>query len=212
MIDYSLYLVTDRTHFSKEEFLSIIVAACQHGITLIQLREKDITTIEYVNWARDVKQITDNYGVPLIINDRVDVCMAVDASGVHIGPEDLPVKEARKIIGEDKILGVSANDVPAAISAYKDQADYIGVGSIFKKNQPVERQMAALKQLKSIVTDVPIPVVAIGGLTETNLYLLRDSGVAGVAMISEIMQSSNVTEKTKQLRRSIQLMKGGIYH
>ena len=130
-LDLTLYLVTDSTNMTEDEFLSKVEAACRGGVTLIQLREKNRTTKEYIDLANKVKAISDRYDLPLLIDDRLDVAMAVDAAGVHVGADDMPVALARKLLGPDKIVGATAKTVEAAMIAQADGADYLGVGAIY---------------------------------------------------------------------------------
>lgn len=196
-----LYLVTGAFDLSEEQFLSVITEACENGVTLVQLREKTLATGDFFNLAVKVKKITDNYQIPLIINDRVDICLAVDAAGVHIGDDELPVAVTRQLIG-DKILGVSAKSVARAKEAQASGADYLGVGAMFPtktKDSPV----TPLNTLKDITATVAIPVVAIGGINETNLQTFSGSGIAGIAVVSEIMKADKVAEKVHSLNQKM---------
>ena len=167
-IDYSVYLVTDRRNKTDEEFLNIIEEAIKGGTTVVQLREKTASTKEFYDLALRVKEITSRYGVPLLINDRIDIALAVDSEGVHIGQDDMPADIAREIIGEDKILGVSASTVEEAKKAEKDSADYIGSGAVFPTATKDDADSVSKEELKEIVDSIDIPVVAIGGLTVEN--------------------------------------------
>ena len=193
-----LYLVTHRYEVSDPIFLEQIAQACQAGVTLVQLREKDLTTRDYYDLAVKVKQVTDRYHIPLIIDDRVDVCLAVDAAGVHIGDDELPVEVVRRLIGT-KYLGVTAKTVERAQAAYRAGADYLGVGAIFPTQTKVKTRPTSLTTLRDIVAAVPIPVVAIGGLTEYNLSCLEDQSIAGIAVVSEIMQAEHIPTKVQRL-------------
>ncbi|MHC5372787.1 thiamine phosphate synthase [Enterococcus sp. LJL120] len=196
-----LYLVTGAFDLSEAQFLSVITEACENGVTLVQLREKTLTTGDFFNLAVKVKKITDTYQIPLIINDRVDICLAVDAAGVHIGDDELPVAVTRQLIG-DKILGVSAKSVARAEEAQASGADYLGVGAMFPtktKDSPV----TPLNTLKDITATVAIPVVAIGGINETNLQTFSGSGIAGIAVVSEIMKADQVAEKVRSLNKKM---------
>ncbi len=196
-----LYLVTGAFDLSEEQFLSVITEACENGVTLVQLREKTLTTGDFFNLAVKVKKITDTYQIPLIINDRVDICLAVDAAGVHIGDDELSVSVTRQLIG-NKILGVSAKSVARAKEAQASGADYLGVGAMFPtktKDSPV----TPLNTLKDITATVTIPVVAIGGINETNLQTFSGSGIAGIAVVSEIMKAEKVAEKVRSLTQKM---------
>ena len=192
-----LYLVTNRYQDSLESFLEKIETACRSGVTIVQLREKNLTTNQYYQLAKEVKEITDAYQVPLIIDDRLDVCLAVDAAGLHIGDDELPVSVARQVLGSDKILGVTAKTVKRALEAEEGGADYLGTGAIFptttKKNAPI----TLISTLKTICQRVAIPVVAIGGLTSENIDQLIGTGIAGVAVVRDLMQVEDIEAKTQ---------------
>ncbi|KAF1304104.1 thiamine phosphate synthase [Candidatus Enterococcus willemsii] len=198
---FTLYLVTHR-YGTEEMFLQTIEQACQAGVTMVQLREKELSTRQFYELAQRVKQITDRYHIPLIINDRVDICLAVDAAGVHIGDDELPVATTRALIG-DKILGVSAKTLGRAQEAQQQGADYLGVGAVFP-TQTKATKRTPLNVLKEITEGVSIPTVAIGGITEGNLPSLAKSKVAGVAVVSEIMQAQSVKDKVTAMRNIIE--------
>lgn len=202
IMDLSLYLVTGRYDFSDEKFLAVIEEACKNGVTLVQLREKELMTGKFYDLALQVKKITDYYHVPLIINDRVDICLAVDAAGVHIGDDEMPVNVVRTLIGPEKILGVSAKTVTRGVEAEKAGADYLGIGAIFP-TKTKDTSLTSLDMLKAINAAVTIPSVAIGGITESNLLELVGSGIAGVSIVSEIMKAQNVGEKVRRLKQTI---------
>lgn len=206
-IDYTLYLITNRYDYSDEQFLNIVFEACDSGVTLVQLREKDVTTKRYFDLAVAVKKITDKFKVPLIVDDRVDICLAVNAAGVHIGDNELPVKRVRQLIGKDKILGVSVKDVQRAKEAEAQGADYFGVGAIYPTKTKVITKHTTIETLKDIVSCVDIPVNAIGGIKENNILSLKNTGISGVCMVSEIMQAEDVrTKVTNCLKNVEQLM------
>ncbi|AHZ48125.1 thiamine-phosphate pyrophosphorylase [Streptococcus sp. VT 162] len=190
-----LYLVTNRYQDSLESFLEKVETACRSGVTIIQLREKNLTTNQYYQLAKQVKEITDAYQVPLIIDDRLDVCLAVDAAGLHIGDDELPVSVARQVLGPEKILGVTAKTVKRALEAETSGADYLGTGAIFptitKENAPI----TLISTLKTICQTVAIPVVAIGGLTSENIDQLAETGIAGVAVVRDLMQAEDIEAK-----------------
>ena len=192
-----LYLVTNRYQDSLESFLEKIETACRSGVTIIQLREKNLTTNQYYQLAKQVKEITEAYQVPLIIDDRLDVCLAVDAAGLHIGDDELPVSVARQVLGPEKILGVTAKTVKRALEAEEGGANYLGTGAIFptmtKENAPI----TLISTLKTICQRVAIPVVAIGGLTSENIDQLIGTGIAGVAVVRDLMQAEDIEEKTQ---------------
>ena len=190
-----LYLVTNRYQDSLESFLEKIETACRSGVTIIQLREKNLTTNQYYQLAKQVKEITDAYQVPLIIDDRLDVCLAVDAAGLHIGDDELPVSVARKVLGPDKILGVTAKTVKRALEAEEGGADYLGTGAIFPTTTKENAPITLISTLKTICQTVAIPVVAIGGLTSENIDQLAATGIAGVAVVRDLMQAEDIEAK-----------------
>ncbi|MCY7097315.1 thiamine phosphate synthase [Streptococcus oralis] len=192
-----LYLVTNRYQDSLENFLEKVETACRSGVTIIQLREKNLTTNQYYQLAKQVKEITDAYQVPLIIDDRLDVCLAVDAAGLHIGDDELPVSVARKVLGPEKILGVTAKTVKRALEAETSGADYLGTGAIFPTTTKENAPITQISTLKTICQTVAIPVVAIGGLTSENIDQLSGTGIAGVAVVRDLMQAEDIEAKTQ---------------
>ena len=192
-----LYLVTNRYQDSLESFLEKVETACRSGVTIVQLREKNLTTNQYYQLAKQVKEITDAYQVPLIIDDRLDVCLAVDAAGLHIGDDELPVLVARQVLGPDKILGVTAKTVKRALEAEEGGADYLGTGAIFPTTTKENAPITLISTLKTICQRVAIPVVAIGGLTSENIDQLIGKGIAGVAVVRDLMQAEDVEAKTQ---------------
>ena len=194
---FRLYLVTNRYQDSLESFLEKVETACRSGVTIIQLREKKLTTNQYYQLAKQVKEITDTYQVPLIIDDRLDVCLAVDAAGLHIGDDELPVSVARQVLGPDKILGVTAKTVKRALEAETSGADYLGTGAIFPTTTKENAPITLISTLKTICQTVAIPVVAIGGLTSENIDQLAATGIAGVAVVRDLMQAEDIEAKTQ---------------
>lgn len=192
-----LYLVTNRYQDSVESFLEKIETACRSGVTIVQLREKNLTTNQYYQLAKQVKEITDSYQVPLIIDDRLDVCLAVDAAGLHIGDDELPVSVARQVLGPDKILGVTAKTVKRALEAEEGGANYLGTGAIFPTTTKENAPITLISTLKTICQRVAIPVVAIGGLTSENIDQLIGTGIAGVAVVRDLMQAEDIEAKTQ---------------
>ena len=192
-----LYLVTNRYQDSLGKFLEKVETACRSGVTIIQLREKNLTTNQYYQLAKQVKEITDAYQVPLIIDDRLDVCLAVDAAGLHIGDDELPVSVARKVLGPEKILGVTAKTVKRALEAETSGADYLGTGAIFPTTTKENAPITLISTLKTICQTVAIPVVAIGGLTSENIDQLIGTGIAGVAVVRDLMQAEDIEAKTQ---------------
>jgi len=194
-----LYLVTNRYQDSVESFLEKVETACRSGVTIVQLREKNLTTNQYYQLAKEVKEITDAYQVPLIIDDRLDVCLAVDAAGLHIGDDELPVPVARQVLGPEKILGVTAKTVKRALEAEEGGANYLGTGAIFPTTTKENAPITLISTLKTICQRVAIPVVAIGGLTSENIDQLIGTGIAGVAVVRDLMQAEDIEAKTQAL-------------
>ena len=199
-IDYSVYLVTDRRNKTDEEFLNIIEEAIKGGTTIVQLREKTASTKDFYELALKVKEITRKYDVPLLINDRIDIALAVDCEGVHIGQDDMPADIAREIIGDDKILWVSASTVEEAKKAEMDSADYIGSGAVFPTATKDDADSVSKEELKEIVDSIDIPVVAIGGITIENANTLKGSGIAGFSVVSAIMSAEDPKEASLKLK------------
>ena len=201
-LDTTLYFITDSTGFEKDEFLSRVRSALEGGVTIIQLREKNRTTREYIELAEAVHALTKKFNVPLIIDDRIDVMLAVDAEGVHVGAEDMSVVTARKLIGSNKILGATAKTVEAATKAYNDGADYLGVGAIYPTTTKVKTVLTSTETLDAITKAVPIPVNAIGGLNSTNLGVLKGINIAGVCAVSAIMKADSPKQAAEELRKA----------
>ena len=189
--DTTLYFITDSTSFCEEEFLYRVEEALNGGVTLLQLREKNKNTKEYILLAEKIHTLTQKYKIPLIIDDRVDVALAVSAEGVHLGQNDMPVAIARKILGEKIIIGATTKTVPQALEAYKQGADYLGVGAIYPTTTKVKTVLTSTKTLKDICKFVPIPVNAIGGLNKNNVHVLKDAGISGFCVVSAIMKANN---------------------
>ena len=197
--DTTLYFITDSTGFSEEEFLYRVEEALKGGVSLLQLREKDKSTREYIELAEKVHTITKKYDVPLIIDDRVDVALSVDAEGVHVGQSDMPVHLARKLLGEEKIVGATAKTVPWAKDAYEQGADYLGVGAIYPTTTKVKTVLTSTETLNDICNAVPIPVNAIGGLNKGNIDILKGIPISGICVVSAIMKAENVRQETELL-------------
>lgn len=201
-LDYSLYLVTDRYDYHEARFLEIIREACAAGVTLVQLREKTVTTRAFYDLALKVKAITTEYRVPLIINDRLDICLAVDADGLHIGDDELPIELCRHLLGPDKLLGVSAKTVSRGLEARAAGADYLGVGAMYP-TKTKDTSVTSFATLTEIIQEVGLPVVAIGGIKEDKLQDFQAVSVHGVCMVSEIMQAKDVTNKVQRMSQMI---------
>ena len=204
-IDYSLYLVTNRMDKSKQEFLATVEEAILGGVKLVQLREKEASTGEFYKLAIDLKELTSKYNVPLIINDRLDIALAIDADGVHVGQSDMPGDVVRKIIGKDKILGISAATIEESKKAEIDGADYIGTGAIFP-TQTKDTDCIIIEQLKEIVNSVNIPIIAIGGLSEDNISSLANTNIKGISVVSAIMESDNPKKAAENLKKEFELL------
>ena len=205
-LDTSLYFITDSTGLSEEEFLRRTEEALRGGVTLLQLREKNRTTREYLSLAEKVHALTRRYGVPLLIDDRLDVAMAMDAEGVHLGQSDLPIHIARRILGPDKIVGATAKTVPQAAEAYEQGADYLGVGAVFPTSSKSDVGEMSYETLKAICKAVSIPVVAIGGISGENVGKLAGSGICGVAVISAIYAAKDVKAAAADLKATVKEM------
>lgn len=204
-----LYFITDSTGFSEEEFLRRTKAAIRGGATIVQLREKEKTTREYIELAEKVHEITKEYGVPLLIDDRVDVALAIDAEGVHVGQSDMPVFLARKMLGKDKIVGATAKTVEQATEAYEQGADYLGVGAVYPTTTKVITRLTPPETIKEICKAVPIPVNAIGGLNKDNLGILEGTGISGVCAVSAIMKADDPEEAAKGIKNTATKICGG---
>lgn len=197
-LNLSLYLVTDEND-DEEKFLKTIEDAINGGVSVVQIREKTKDTLDFYNLALKVKEITAKYNVPLIINDRVDVALAIDADGVHIGQSDMPCDVTRKLVGPNKIVGVSTATIDEAKKAEKDGANYIGTGAVFPTATKDDAPKITKKDLKEIVESINIPVVAIGGITLDNASELTNTGIKGLSVVSAIMSSDNPRESAEKL-------------
>lgn len=207
--DPSLYFITDSTNYTEEEFLFRVEQALKGGVTLVQLREKNRSTREYIALAEKVHTLTKAYNVPLIIDDRVDVALAMDAEGVHVGAEDMPVAAARKLMGEGKIVGATAKTVPWALDVYEQGADYLGVGAIYPTTTKVKTVLTSTETLRDICHAVPIPVSAIGGLNKDNIDVLAGIPIAGICVVSAIMKADDpkaAAEELKNRAKELQLI------
>lgn len=198
--DSSLYFITDSTNYSEEEFLYRVEQALLGGVTLLQLREKEKSTREYIVLAEKVHELAKRYNVPLIIDDRVDVALAVDAEGVHVGASDMPVATARKLMGGNKIVGATAKTVPWAKEAYEQGADYLGVGAIYPTTTKVKTVLTSTDTLHDICNAVTIPVNAIGGLNKDNIDVLSGIPIAGICVVSAIMKAENPETAAEELK------------
>ena len=198
--DSSMYFITDSSNYSEEKFLHRVEQALVGGVTLLQLREKDKTTREYIDLANKVHALTKKYNVPLIIDDRVDVALAIDAEGVHVGQSDMPVSMARELMGNDKIVGATTKTVEQAVEAYAQGADYLGVGAIYPTTTKVKTVITSTETLGNICSAVPIPVNAIGGLNKDNIDILKGITIAGICVVSAIMKADDPKQATTELK------------
>lgn len=198
-IDYSLYLVTDRDVLVDTDIYTEVEQAIKGGVTLIQIREKSMGTLEFYNLAVKIKCITDKYKIPLIINDRLDIAQAIDAAGVHLGQDDMPADIARRILGSNKIIGVSTSTLIEAEKAESQGADYVGVGAMFPTTTKDDASAVNINCLKEIKKGISIPVVAIGGISEKNVALLRPANIDGIAVVSAILGKKSVKAAAQKL-------------
>jgi len=205
--DCSLYLVTDRRWLGGRDLCDVVEEAVQGGVTLLQLREKDISSQDYYHLAAKVKKAADKYHVPLIINDRLDIALAVDAAGVHLGLDDLPIPVVRKILGNDRIIGASAATVAEALRFQQQGADYLGVGAVFPTATKLGNEQVGFADLRIIKSSVSIPVVAIGGIKAENVRDVMAAGVDGVAVVSAIMNQPDIGAATHKLAALISQVK-----
>lgn len=201
-IDYTLYLCTDSGLMSCATVEESVEKAVLGGCSIVQLREKTASSLELFQLAQRVKRVTDKYGVPLIINDRLDICQAVDAAGVHLGQSDLPCAEARRILGADKIIGVSAATPEEAAKAQSDGADYLGVGAVFPTSTKTNTRKVTPEIIRSIRRAVEIPFVVIGGVNADNIQQLYGLGINGAAVISAVVAQPDITAAAQKMRRA----------
>ena len=199
-IDYTLYLCTDRSLMSTDTLEEAVEQAILGGCTLVQLREKDCSSLDFYRTALGVKEITDRYGIPLIINDRADIALAVGADGVHAGQSDLPCPVLRRMLGNDGIIGISAATVKEAARAENDGADYIGVGAMFPTGTKTDAESVSMETLAEIRKAVSIPIVVIGGIGPGNASCFRGTGVEGLAVISAILSKPDIRAAARELR------------
>ena len=198
--DYTLYLVTDRQLMSCDSLTEAVEQAILGGCTMIQLREKELPSLEFYNQAVAVKQVTERYHIPLIINDRIDIAMAVQATGVHIGQHDLPAAAVRKVIGENMLLGVSASSIAEAIQAQQDGADYLGVGAMFPTGTKTDADSVSMEELQKIRAAVSLPIVVIGGINKENAGRFKPMGIDGLADVSAIIAQSDIKAAAAELK------------
>lgn len=204
-VDYSLYLVTDRTLMSTQILQEAVEQAILGGVTMVQLREKNATALEFFKLAKEIKEMTDKYHVPLIINDRIDVALAVDASGVHVGQKDIPPKAVRNLIGQKKLLGVSASSLQEAIRAQADGADYLGVGAMLPTRTKQDASYVTFEELSEIRKRISLPIVAIGGINKGNALRFKECGVDGLAVVSAIIAQPDIRLAAEELAAQVRM-------
>ena len=202
-LDTRIYFITDSTPYSEDEFLGRVESALKGGVSLIQLREKERTTREYISLAQKVHELAKRFGVPLIIDDRIDVALAAKTEGVHLGQSDMPIKTAREILGDDFIIGATAKTVEQALEAYEQGADYLGVGAIYPTTTKVKTVLTSTEMLDRICKAVSIPVNAIGGLNKDNIDVLKGIGIAGICAVSAIMKADDPEAAVKELSAAV---------
>lgn len=204
-----LYAITDRTWLGDKKLKDEVEKVLQAGATFLQLREKHLDKEQFLQEAKEIKKLTDQYQVPFVINDHVEVAIECKADGVHVGQSDMQARDIRRMLGPDKIIGVSARNVEQARKAKESGADYIGVGAVFGTATKKDADYVSLEELKNICASVDIPVVAIGGIHENNLMQLKGSGIDGISVISAIFAKPDVAEATRNLLTLVQTMKAG---
>lgn len=198
-----LYLVTDRKWLNGRKLTDDLEKAILGGVTTIQLREKNLSNEEFISIAKEVKKVCQNYHIPFIINDNLEVALAINSDGIHIGQNDIPASIVRKQIGPNKILGVSVHNLKEAFQAKIDGADYVGVGAIFSTETKNDATNVTLDSLKKICDNIDLPVVAIGGINLDNISKLKDINIAGIAVVSAIMNADDITAASGQLVREL---------
>ncbi|EQB3100942.1 thiamine phosphate synthase [Clostridium botulinum] len=192
-INYELYLITDRRFLKGRQLKKVVEDAILGGVTIVQVREKDVSTREFYNVAKEVKEVTDYYKVPIIINDRLDIAQAIDASGVHLGQKDMHLNIAREILGKDKIIGISVGNVKEALEAQNNGADYLGIGTIFPTGSKKDVDaIIGIDGLSKIKDNISIPSVAIGGINKTNFKDVLKTGIEGISVISAILDEDDI--------------------
>jgi thiamine-phosphate pyrophosphorylase len=207
-IDYTLYLVTDRELVPGGTLEEAVEAAIRGGCTVVQVREKTASSREFLERARRVKRITDAHGVPLIVNDRADIALAVGADGLHIGQDDLPLSDARRVVG-DMVVGVSAANMDEALAAKAGGADYLGVGAMFPTDTKKDARSVSVDELARIKRETGLPIVAIGGISERTLPLLAGAGIDGIAVVSAILSHRDAAASAASLKANFLAQSGG---
>lgn len=194
-----LYLITDRRFLKGRSLAESVEAAILGGVTIVQVREKDVSSRQFHDIASSVKQVTDYYKVPLIINDRLDIAQAVDAAGVHLGQSDLNLLDARRILGPGKIIGISAGNTAEAAEAERNGADYVGIGAVYPTGSKDDADLVGLDGLRNVVSSITIPAVAIGGINASNAKEIFGAGVDGISVISAILDREDIRKAAQDL-------------
>jgi len=205
IVDYSLYLVTDRDLLGPKDLAATVEEAIRGGATLVQIREKNLSTLEFYQLALVIKDITQKHGIPFIVNDRVDIALAVNADGVHIGQEDMPLSVTRKLLGPSKMIGVSVATLEQALAAQHGGADYLGIGAVFPTMTKDDADSVSLEDLRQIKLEIKLPVVAIGGINKNNIRNVMATGVDGAAVVSAIIACSDPYEAACNLRHVMKI-------
>ena len=200
-VDYTLYLVTDRELMSSASVEESVTQAIAGGCTVIQLREKSLSSRDFYEVARLVREITSQSGVPFLVNDRLDIALAVDADGVHVGQEDLPCGAVRRIMGDDKIVGVSVSNLPEALAARDAGADYLGVGAMYATGTKTDADITSMDELKRIRAAIDLPLVVIGGINADTVPNFKGTGIDGIAVVSAIVAQPDVAGAAGKLKK-----------
>lgn len=198
--DYSVYLVTDRDLMSEPSLELAIEKAIRGGVSLVQLREKNIDSLEFYQLALRAKEVCDKHQIPLIINDRLDIAMAARAAGAHLGQSDMPADVARRILGGNAIIGVSVSSAEQAVKAAKDGADYLGAGAMFSTDTKDDAEICSFEELEKIRRSVDIPIVVIGGINKETIPLFKNSGIDGLAVVSAIISQPDIELAAREIR------------
>lgn len=196
--DLKLYLVTDSHILKDRDFYKCVEDAIKSGVTMVQLREKNIDGKEFLERATKLRQLTKKYNTTFVINDRIDIAMIVDADGIHIGQSDIDTVSARKLLGEDKIIGVSARNLKEAKIAKENGADYLGIGAMFSTLTKEDATLVSFETLKDITRGIDLPFVLIGGITLDNVNELKKFNPDGYALVSGILEANNISERVKK--------------
>lgn len=202
--ELQLYAITDRHWLNGRSLYEVVKESLDGGVTFLQLREKQLDEDHFLEEAKKLQGLCSEYNVPFIINDNVEIALAINADGVHIGQSDMEMKEAREKLGPDKIIGVSAHTKEEALLAQAQGADYLGVGAVFPTSSKDDAESVSYETLKEICEVVSIPVVAIGGITKDNLHQLSGSGISGVSVISAIYAQPDIKEAARELKQCVQ--------